>query len=351
MDIDRTDLDKAAAQGVITAPQAEALWSFLTQGSSARAPHFTGLNVAYYFGALIVIAAMGWLTTLGFTAMGPGFTAVVAALYAWAFARTGRKLLQAPETRTPGGLLYTMAVCMTPLFVWSVEKVTGFWPDKDPGQYQDFFPYIRSSWIWMEACTVLAALFALRKVRFSFLVAPAAFALWFMSMDFAAYLSGHSSWDYALSRDVSVAFGLAMLFVAYLADHRTREDLSFWLYLFGMTAFWWGLSLRDSNSELNKAIYCVLNLGFIVLGSLLQRRVFLIYGAIGVNAYLGQLAYRAFKDSLMFPFVLTLMGLAIIATAVKYQKNREAIDAWIDSMVPEWLRAMLPQARVSPGAP
>src|SRR3954467_11920072 len=117
MNLDRADLDRAAAEGVITAPQAEALWTFLDK--DAPAPRFTGLNVAYYLGALIVIAAMGWLTTLGFEAMGPGFVAAVAALYAWAFSRAGKKLCSVPETRVPGGLLYTMAVCMAPLFIWA----------------------------------------------------------------------------------------------------------------------------------------------------------------------------------------------------------------------------------------
>lgn len=349
MNLERADLDRAAAQGVISAPQAEALWAFFDH--DAPAPRFTGLNVAYYLGALIVIAAMGWLTTLGFEAMGPGFVAVVAALYAFGFARAGQRFLQAPETRVPGGLLTTVAVCMAPLFIWAVEKVSGFWPAEDPGHYRDFFPFIRASWIWMEAGTVLAALFALRKVRFPFLVAPAALALWFMSMDFAAYLTGQQHWSESLYRNVSLVFGLCMLFIAYLADHRTREDLSFWLYLFGMTAFWTGLSLRNSDSEVAKALYCLLNLGLIVTGTLLQRRVFLVFGALGVNAYLVMLAYRVFKDSMMFPFVLTLLGLGIIAGAVKYQKNRVAIDAWISSMVPDFVRALLPSGRATPAGP
>src|SRR5207237_6158085 len=113
---------------------------------------------------------------------------------------------------------------------WSSDVCSS---DLAPCNYRDFFPYIRSSWIWMEMGTVLAALFALRKVRFPFLVAPLSVALWFMSMDIAAYLGGHETWEFDLARKVSFGFGLGMLLVAYVTDQRTRQDFAFWLYLFG----------------------------------------------------------------------------------------------------------------------
>jgi hypothetical protein len=355
MEIERKDLDEAVAAGILSAAQAQALWAHLTPRSAPRA-RFTGLNVAYYFGALVVIAAMGWLMTLGFQNLGPWAVCVIAVAYAVVFVKAGGTVIDAPpepggggtpdhNTRIPGGLLYTMAVCMTPLAIFGLERGSGFWPDRDPGNYRDFFPYIRSSWIWMEMGTVLAALFALRKVRFPFLVAPLSVALWFLSMDLAAYLGRHSSWEFDLARKVSLAFGLGMVAVAYITDQRTREDFAFWLYLFGLTAVWGSITSMNSGSELNKFLYCLLNIGFIALGALLRRRIFLVYGALGVNIYLVYLAWRVFERSALFPFALTLLGLGIIAAAVKYQKNRLRIDAWLDTVIPDWLRMLLPQAR------
>jgi hypothetical protein len=344
MQIEREDLDEAAARQIVHPAQAAALWRFLGERQPARA-RFTGLNVAYFFGALVVIGAMGWLMTLGFQQMGPWAVCLIAVAYAIFFVFIGERLRGTADLEIPGGLLYTMAVCMTPLAIWGLEKGTGFWPDRDPGNYRDFYPYIRSSWIWMEAGTVLAALLALRKVRFSFLVAPAAIALWFMSMDLAAYLAGNHQWQLALGQKTSIAFGLAMLFVAYLVDHRSRDDFAFWLYLFGMTALWGALTSMDSHSEWRRFLYCLLNLGFIVISVLLRRRVFLLYGAIGVNAYLGRLAYTVFENSMWFPFALTLLGLSVIAITIKYQRNRQRIDARLESLVPEWLRELLPRFR------
>ena len=345
MHIDREDLDEAAARRIVDPAQAAALWRFLEERHPGRA-RFTGLNVAYYLGSLVVIAAMGWLMTLGFQRLGPWAVCLIAVGYAACFVSVGARLRATPDLKIPGGLLYTMAVCMTPLAIWGLEKGSGFWPVHDPGDYRDFYPYIRSSWIWMEAATVLAALVALRKVKFSFLVAPAAVALWFMSMDLAAYLAGNHEWQLALGQKISIAFGLAMVFVAYLVDQRTREDFGFWLYLFGMTALWGAISSMNSNSEWRRFLYCLLNLGFIVLSVLLRRRVFLLYGAIGVNAYLVGLAYTLFQNSIAFPFALTLLGLSLIAVTVKYQRNRQAIDARIQSLVPEWLTELLPRARL-----
>ena len=70
-----------------------------------------------------------------------------------------------------------------------------------------------------------------------------------MSMDLAAYLGGHSSWEFDLVRKVSLAFGLGMVVVAYITDQRTREDFAFWLYLFGFTAVWGSISSMHSVNQ------------------------------------------------------------------------------------------------------
>ena len=224
MRIERADLDEAVAQQILTGPQAAALWRLVQtrQPMAAAAPaplpeapsrRFDGLNVAYYSGALLVIAAMGWLVTLGWENFGGKGIFLIATLYAFLFTMAGLRLLAEPQTRTPGGLLVTMAVCMTPLAVYGFERMTGLWPGADPGQYRGFFPWIRGGWFAMEAATVLTGLIALRKVRFPFLVAPIAFVLWFMSMDAVPALFLAQPWDGDIARRVSIAFGLAMVLI------------------------------------------------------------------------------------------------------------------------------------------
>jgi hypothetical protein len=357
MRIERADLDEAIAQQILTGPQASALWRLLqvrqsvsgAPAAAAEAPprRFTGLNVAYYFGALLVVSAMSWLMTLGWETFGGKGLFLISCLYALFFTLAGLRLLKEPQTRTPGGLLVTVAVCMTPLAVYGFERMTGLWPHADPGAYRGFFPWIRGGWFAMEAATIVAGLFALRRVRFPFLVAPIALVLWFMSMDAVPALFHADPWQFDIAHRVSIAFGLLMMFVAFQVDHRTEEDYAFWLYFFGMISFWGAVTSMQSDSETNKLLYCVMNLGFVVLSALLRRRVFLVFGALGVNAYLVHLAWRVFEHSMIFPFALTLLGLAIIASAVWYQRNRAAVELRIESWMPIWFRDLLPPARVA----
>jgi hypothetical protein len=197
----------------------------------------------------------------------------------------------------------------------------------------------------MEISTILTGLIALRFIRFPFLTFPVAFALWYMSMDLApivvaqAYIGWHERlW-------VSLLFGAVVLVFAYLVDRRTREDYSFWLYLFGTMAFWGGLSLMESDGEAKKFLYCLVNVGLMFVAILLRRKVFMVFGSLGVFGYLGHLSWSVFQDSMMFPFVLTLIGIFIIFLGVQYQRNQEKIAEAVLRLIPEGIRELLPPER------
>jgi ABC-type molybdate transport system permease subunit len=136
-----------------------------------------------------------------------------------------------------------------------------------------------------------------------------------------------------------------MLLVAFCIDERSEEDYAFWGYFFGLLAFWGGLSLMESGSEWGKALYCLINVGLMLLSVLLQRRVFMVFGAMGVFGYLGYLSYDVFKDSLMFPFALSFLGVLIIALGIWYQRRREAIEQVVLGLVPASVQAILPKTR------
>jgi hypothetical protein len=60
--IDEQDLQRAADRVGLSPGQAEALWQQLKASSEVEA-HFEAAHVGYYFGALLVIGAMGWFMT------------------------------------------------------------------------------------------------------------------------------------------------------------------------------------------------------------------------------------------------------------------------------------------------
>jgi hypothetical protein len=180
----------------------------------------------------------------------------------------------------------------------------------------------------MELATIAAAALALRFVRFGFLTAPIAFSFWFLSMDLAALITRNASLSWETRQWISVIVGLFTLLVGYGLERYMHkpgeprsEDFAFWCYLFGMLAFWGGLTSMNSGSEIMQALYALLNVGLIWLAVKLRRSTFLVFGALGVHLYLGHLAYQVFEDSFFFPFVLALLGLSLILLTVWMQRR------------------------------
>jgi hypothetical protein len=346
MKLSKEDFHWAASKGVISTDQANQLWQVFSSRESP-ASTFDIAHVTYYFGALIVISAMGWFMTLGWENFGGGGILVISCTYALCFVLAARTLWYEKNLRVPGGLLFTLAVWMTPLAIYGFERMVGFWTMSDPGTFHDFHVWIRGSWIFMELGTILAGLIALRFIHFPFLTFPVAFTLWYMSMDLTPILvrNDHFSWNSRLW--VSAVFGAIMLLFAYVIDQRTEQDFAFWLYLFGMMAFWGGLSLMESGSEASKFVYSLINVGLMFLSVLLNRRVFIVFGALGVFGYLGHLSWTVFKNSMMFPFVLTFIGILVIFIGVQYQRNRAKIEQSILGLVPPELKRLLPRERLA----
>jgi len=324
--ISEDQLARAVADSGLPREQAHNLWTRLLTLTESE-PHFEAAHVGYYFGALLVIGAMGWFMTSGWDSFQGWQLFAITALYAGAFVAVAWRLWPKPMFRIPAGLLATMAVCMVPLAVYGLERQFHLWPSGDPGSYTRFHPYIDASWVIMEVATVIAAIVALRFFPFPFLTAPAAYALWYMSMDLTALIF-QKHWTYQELCRISIAFGLVMLMVSYWLDRRTELDYSFWGYLFGLLTFTGGLSLLDSGSQLAKFGYCLIHLAMIVVALVLRRKVFLIFGGLGVFGYLCNEAYGYFRNSVAFPFVLTLIGIALIVVAMQFKKHETELQQW-----------------------
>jgi hypothetical protein len=336
------DLQTAVADNVVTAEQADQLWDVFAHRTSAR-PRFDAAHVAYYAGAVIVLSAMGWFITEAWESLNGFGVTLIALAYAAAFWMAGETLWKSGLT-TPGGLLFTMAVWMVPLAIHGLERGLNLWPQGDPGSYRDYYKWVKGSWIMMELGTIAAGGLAIWQRPFSFLTFPIAFALWFMSMDLTPILFGKAEYSWDERKWVSVVFGLAVLAAAYLTDlrNRVRQDFAFWGYFFGVLAFWCGLSFMEGGSEASKAVYCLINVVMIVISVLLRQRVFLVFGALGVLGYLGHLSYRVFEDSILFPVVLTMVGILLIYLGVLYQRHSKAIAERLQSQLPPALQDLIP---------
>ncbi|MCW5285444.1 DUF2157 domain-containing protein [Verminephrobacter eiseniae] len=352
--LERSDVLAAADDGVITQAQAQSLWQ---RWSSAPAmapgvpagrpggPTFGFVNVLYYFGGLLAIGALTLFMTRGWERFGAAGLLVISVVYALGCLMVADHF-RARSLPVPAGILAALAVCLVPLAVWCVQRLLGLWPPGDGFFYRDYHTVISWRWMTLELATLAMGVVMLWRYRLPFMVMPIAITIWYMSMDMANGLMQREGFDWELSRDVSLLFGIATCCVAIWVDMRCRratqarerQDFAFWLYLVGAIMFWGGLSLRDSARELDKFIYALINVALVLFGAAIGRRVFTILGGLGVAYYLGHLSYRVFKDSLLFPFVLTLLGLGVVCLGVWWQRHEGAINARLSRFVPQGLR-------------
>lgn len=313
----------------------------------ATGPVFSFTNTLYYFGGMLAIGAMTLFMTLGWELFGAWGVFALAVGYLTGALLVAGNLLQ-KGLRTPAGVLATLAVCLVPLAVWAFQSGIGLWPEGPNDSYRDYHRYIDWRWLTLEFATLAAAVVMLYRYKLPFMVMPVAVTIWYLSMDVAHMLMQKDGFDWEFTRDVSLVFGLATCAIAVWVDLRSRtateaedrQDFAFWLYLFGAIMFWAGLSLRESDSELNKFLYAVINVVLVFLGAAIGRRVFTVLGAIGVASYLGYLAYRVFEDSLLFPFALSLLGLGVVALGIWWQRHEAAIHARLASWLPAALRPL-----------
>jgi hypothetical protein len=350
--------DEAVLAGILSADQAARLENFLAEsvvappagatvlGEPAKLPlpRFDLAHVLWYFGALIIIGAMGLFSTLAFNQMGPSALFMTSLVYGIVFVLAGHHLWHRQGLPTPGGLLIAAAVSMTPLAIFSLQDMMGLWNDFGQlSSFKGFYYWIKGGFVPMEAGTILVSLLALRFYRFPFILFIAAIALWFMSMDLGEWLKGSTA-SFNERRTISLVFGLVLIPLAWTVDLRRREhDFGFWLHMVGVVTFWCGLTFQASSDEFGKFLYFLINLSLIGLAVFLSRRVYAVFGGIGVMIYLGHLAEKIFKDSLLFPFALSLIGLCVIGLGLLYYRKAEFIEERLRLSLPEFLLRLRPE--------
>lgn len=342
MQLTRPQLEDAVRQGLITSRQAEQLWQFLDQRNQDT-PGFRVTHILYYLGGLIAIGAMSLFITLGWERFGGWGLFGIALAYAGAGIWLTEFFLGRRRLPIPAGLTAAFVVVLTPLAVYGVQAGLGWWAEGRV--FREYHTAIDWRWMFMELATLAVGAVMLWRYRLPFLVMPISITLWYMSMDLTPLLLGQDDATWEMRKFVSLWFGLLLVLLAFWVDIRTRhaKDYAFWLYLFGVVAFWGGLSAMDTDSELGKFIYLCINLLMIAVGAMLSRRVFVVFGGLGAAGYLGYLAYDVFRDSMLFPFVLTIIGLGVIYLGVAWQRHEAMISIRLRGLLPTTLRELIEQ--------
>jgi hypothetical protein len=340
MKITEKQLNQAVSEEILSRAQADKLEEFI-QLQSGAGPRFDLTHVLYYLGGMLAIGAMSLFMNLGWESFGGWGIVALSTVYGIAgLLLTGT--FRQKELAVPAGISATFVTALTPLAIYGLQQAIGFWPDDSV--YRDYHRYIRWHWLYMELGTLAVGTVMAWKYRYPFLIMPIAATLWYMSMDLAPLLND-GKYSFEFKAMVSLWFGLTTILLAFWVDIRSRNsgDYAFWLYLFGVIAFWGGLTSQHSDSELSKLFYCLINLGMMGVGVVLVRKVFVIFGAIGCAIYIGHLARTLFRDSWFFPISLTFIGLAFVLIGVWWQKNEQAVTGKVHGLLPASLVELLEQ--------
>lgn len=343
MNFQPRDIRAAADAGIFTSEQAAAFETWLAQ-RYANVVAFRPAHILYYLGGLIAIGAVSLFITLAWESwagapmltVALGFAALGIALGHW-FLQRGFSI--------PAGIMVTLAVSTTPLAVYSFQQLIGYWEPGHTRSVTDLHRYIDWRWFFMEMATLMAAAVALWRYRMPFLLMPVGVVLWYLSMDLVPLIFQDLDYTWELRRLVTLHMGILTLGLAFWIDIRSgrEKDYAFWLYLFGVLMFWGGLSSLSSDSELGKFIYCMINVAMIAVGGLLMRRVFAVFGALGIAGYLFHLT-KLFSGSLMFPVWLAAIGIGIVFAGQFWQRHESDIHAALLGILPAPVRRLVARA-------
>lgn len=323
--INQADLDWANGQGLLAGDPVKLFQALAQRAGSASS--FDLAHLAWYGGAALILLAMGWFMFLVTAEYRAPALLATSVLYGAAFVGLGSHLWFRQGLKVPGGLMFTLAVSIVPLFGYSIMLLAGH------------TTFGNSEALVLEVATIVAAAVALTRIKFGFLTAPLYTALWLMSMTVTSIVLDNQAWlygDHYLM--VNMGLGALMMLGAFAVDRKNDEDFAFWGYFFGVLTFWISYTFLGKGGDWGNFGYFCVNLVFLLTSVVLQRYIFIVVGGLGATGYLMYEAYDVFAGSWGFPFAITLIGGAVTYLGTKYYRNREAIDNAILRYVPEGLR-------------
>ncbi len=314
----KDDIAKASQQIGLTDSQAESLWQSL-QDIRANKPKINFASFLIYIGSLIALLSLTWFYT---GQLKSGYALLTSTAYALIFFSTSFYFWHTKKLKVPGGLLSALGIVMVPPIVYSLQNVMHWWPTPSSDHYGSFYRWAHGAWVPMEICTLLVACLVLYFVRFPFITVPIYFIISFMSMDAIDLLTDPETNHWRYYSAASIAVGTLLNVLAFVLYRKDLKDFGFWAYLFGMFLCWGGLTGWNTQTELGEFIYFSINVLFLLLAHFFHRKIFMVFGSLGVVVYMSHLA-MVFSDSLMFSYILAAIGFSIMMLATFLLRSKK----------------------------
>jgi hypothetical protein len=328
---DKQDLVKAAHEIGLTSSQAEMLWQSLNAKKS-EGQSFNMFNVICYFGALVICIALAWFLEKSYFSYGIHALLLISTAYAVGFYGAGLYFWKVKKQQIIGGLGIFLALLMVPIVTYAFQETMGWWTKTSPGEYFNFYSWTQGNWFFMELATFVCTLATLYLVRFPFLTVILYLSMWCMSMNVASLIENKLAMNadafWNVQRVVCMLFGLALIIVGMILDRKKKGDFAFWGYLLGVLFFWGSITSFHYESELGNLVYCLVNVFMIIMAPILQRKIFLVFGVLGVLIYFAEVIRRHFAESAALPFILSALGIAVIVAAFAWKSNKHRIKSF-----------------------
>jgi hypothetical protein len=273
-------------------------------------------NFLLYFGAVVAIAATGFFVGLGWERRGATFMFVASMAFLAVYAAASVLLLRR-GLFTAGGLFATMAVSVVPLVVYGFERLVDWWPMDQPRAFESFHQEILASWVVMELITIAVGIATLVYARFPLILAPVAWAVWYLSMDLAPLVFGENvTTDERIG--VSIVVGLAMIASGLALDTRGQRRIAFWAHFFGLLTLLGTLCWLtfEHNDRTTWTLITVASFVTALASIPLRRTTYVVFGGLGLLAATCYWAFDVFEDSLVFPFAVAAAGIAFMALGI-----------------------------------
>jgi hypothetical protein len=329
----------AVARKIIIQAQAEKLISFLIEMKSNRF-----LRVAQISATIALLAMLGGFGTVISDLFGGVGLLVNACVYGLFFAFTAWYLTTKRKKRTAGGIAALIAVFMVPFAACGIEQLFGVWPD-NLEMFQGYNFWLYGSWLMIELSTVGVGFIVLAFVRFSFVIIPVLLALWHFTMDISAVITQQPHTNFESARIGSVVYGILLLCVSIYLDRRTKEDFSFWGYLFGLTALFVGLSSIEISSLSYIIIFISISLFSLIIAPFLERRIFLFFGAAALFASISYFLNGLFEDTVVLFFCIVALASVFISIIMLYVRNEYLMYKGYEKKLPAFIRKLKPHQR------
>ncbi len=273
-------------------------------------------NKLMYLGGGVALAAVSVLLGKGWRDYGPTVGAVGALLLAGSLF-LGAHLLLRRGWRIPAGLAATVGVALVPLIVFAVGQVLGKPIDEPFDEYDDFYTWISSQWVWMEFATIGTTLIALRWFRLPILMLPATVCTWFFAMDGAGFIFGPDATENQ-KLTVFAVVGTAMLTLGFVLDHLRHRNHATWMHLGGLITVG---GVASFTGDLIWWVLAGIGIAALAVGVLTQRTIYFVFGGLWSFSVGIHLAYGTFGGEIVFPLVLLVIGGGLVAWGMRISKK------------------------------